>query len=1262
MDYAYADAKEGQLHRGAGGSQSCSRIGSRGGSRGWTSKTTSTHLEDGLPLHESLTLSPYMKKLRGHTSPYTGKASSHATSRASTSGGMRKLDVTRLPSVQRSGSSEMLQEQLSQREVRIEAISQLQAELVADRLHRKKLQTAEEGKRCQVVMPQWPQWSQKTSMPACFLPPVSSKSALQWRPQRQNRGRRLRGGSQQPCSNPRTSPEELLRWVDNLLFETKGRPLPKGSLPSSRASSQPASRSTSRPCSSSHTIAFTPCDSLSPLPTLDAYDWLIGSDDEPTPRDDLQGFDMDVRELDEQIALGVKEDMIVEVPAGSDGKKHVVPQMDLECLDHLRSASEVMGMSTDRDEAARFMSGREGGGASTADFEYSYREPQATLRSRVNTDGTSPTQQATSASVEVVEDSPMELEEVRRRVVEALADAARSGMLLWELDKAEANAWRPSLQHTPSVASWYSSRSVPLLPPEQAAAVSANRTGGAISPVLKTPKGERVPPGQSVVMSESVLADSEYDALAETSVELPPTDGSERGSSEERRVGQSASNQQSHVSFTRDSLTEEPSQELPTVVEEDYETDESAHGEGVTSRREGGSSVTSQMCDISVPWQRNVEGLGQQAALLYISQDDAKAAFHALEQDGRIQDIEKALHFLGHRFLEGDLVENVLKNTGVSRSGVELAGFLSFVEAYQAARRELMENVFREVDQDNSGRINEREISRLLRNTGITPLPGVVPALLLEVTGQKRRASCDMEEFVKLFSIVSHRAGFTASETQQLKEVFERFDIHQDGLLETAEFQRLLSYMGFVTAAEVAEDLIQQVVSGHTPGKMDFAEFLLIMRKHREYEVTKYQEIFSSQDADMNGTISAEELEGAFEKMGYICATFEVIQDCRRATGLHHVEELLFEDFIRLLEEFRKTEGFTREQLNHLEGVYNKFSLGREGGFNVLDFRDALRHLGLRLTHLQLQTLVAELDFIRIRELSLTHWVKLVGRYREIDHQKVREAFLAQSTSVRQKVERELVRKVMVKLGVARGNLEDFLQRHVDMVAQGDLNACLELYMRFQFEERDFMNTHDGFIQAEVHDLDRRFKKLETYHHGAAKAQYVSNLLQDYFPPSRGREAHLKAREAALEMESGGATSPINFKHFLKIVHKIQDEAEVDSFKKHRAVVKASGWSASDVEGFREIFESFSKDLDSRLASSHIKDAVRAIVPQLGPGGEDVHRLRDILKELDWDNSCTMDFPEFLELMWRLQEMGFKLRIVGEEAIKVRRETSSWVG
>eukprot|EP00403_Amphidinium_massartii_P026361 CAMPEP_0178388476 /NCGR_PEP_ID=MMETSP0689_2-20121128/9614_1 /TAXON_ID=160604 /ORGANISM="Amphidinium massartii, Strain CS-259" /LENGTH=1393 /DNA_ID=CAMNT_0020008883 /DNA_START=15 /DNA_END=4193 /DNA_ORIENTATION=- len=1359
-----------------------SHCGSR--SRGWATRTTSTHLEDGLPLHQSLSRSPYVRKMSAQGSPYGGKGSlmqsqslSKLTGRASTSCGSRPrrsrdaADSTRLPAMPYSASTEMLADRLSEHESRLELISQLQAELVQDRLHRKKLQTAESGRRRQVPAPQWPQWSERTAMPASFLPPVSSRMALQWRPQRQRgrTGKHLRASSHhshyQSCGelDPKlqSSPQELLQWVDNLLKDRKGQLEPKLSLPPSQVSSQPPSQLPSRRSSTAASIAFTGCESLTPIPSLAAYDWLqldepessglspsaekaedqgisdmditsappaslpkeeekddaspeVSAAEEPiTPittepekvqqNDDSEavaGFEeaavssfkeaslaegttaeeAEAEELQTPVEPLPKEDFVPVVEVVEEGSgAHVVPPMSLENLDHFRSASEVMGMSTDREVASHepdpYLSEQEAGSSCAEFLEHSARdaaseavsEPKGTdkgylaspaAEDQENLFNEASSSQPRPAAEECLEGGvPLEIDlaDVRRQVVSALRSAAQDGTLPTVLSRAEATAWIPSLRHSPSVASWYSSGRLPLLPIDRCPAppqLPAVHHTEALGLSRKTPKGERVPPGQSVVMSESVGgAESEGDAAVEVAAFEVAADEVERGSERSSlRSHQAAGSQHLRVSFTRDSLTEEPSQELPTVVEEELETNESAiglsHSSTPQSGPTAGSSSGHQRASVAVPWKRQVKGLGHEEALLYISEEKAVAAFTEMERDGVVKDVAKALHFMGHRFLEEDLLESVLRTTGLSRSNLGLEEFLKFVDAYQTARREVMEKKFREVDQDNSGRINEREISRLLRSTGITPLPGVVPALLLEVTGQKRRVSCDLEQFVKLFSVVSHRAGFTEDETEQLKEVFDRFETAGDGWLDTAEFQRLLSYMGFVTDPEVADELVQQVVHGSstpdgssTPGKMDFADFLLVMRKHREYEVARYQEIFSAQDTDMNGTISAEELEGAFEQMGYVSATAEVIEDCRLACGLHHVEDLLFEDFMRLLEEFRRAEGFTRAQLDALEVIYNNYGLGKDAGFSVLDLRDALQHLGYRLSHLQLQTVVSELDFIRIRKLTLTHWVKLVGKYRELDHLKVREAFLKQSASQIASIPQDAVRTVLVRTGVSRGDVEDFMVREQELVLKGNFAACLELYKRYQILLRDYSNDHEGFTRSEVQDLERRFRKLDHHHHGVVKSQYISNLLQDYFPMSRGRDTHLKARAMALEVEKSDANAPVDFAGLLKMVRKVQDEAEAESFEKQRGVLKASGFSAAEVEGFREIFKSKDKDLDGRLSFTHVKDVVKMLVPRFG--ADDGTRLREVLQELDVDHSRTLDFSEFLELMWRLQELGW---------------------
>ncbi|CAA2995061.1 calmodulin 1 [Olea europaea subsp. europaea] len=114
--------------------------------------------------------------------------------------------------------------------------------------------------------------------------------------------------------------------------------------------------------------------------------------------------------------------------------------------------------------------------------------------------------------------------------------------------------------------------------------------------------------------------------------------------------------------------------------------------------------------------------------------------------------------------------------------------------------------------------------------------------------------------------------------SEELRQVFDRFDINKDGKISPHEYKTILKAIGnrdFITK-EVQK--IFEVADLDGDGFIDFNEFMEAYKKAGGVKKTDLQIAFRAFDKDSNGKITAEEVKELLHKLGESCS----LRDCRR--------------------------------------------------------------------------------------------------------------------------------------------------------------------------------------------------------------------------------------------------------------------------------------------------------------------------------------------------------------------------------------------
>jgi len=608
----------------------------------------------------------------------------------------------------------------------------------------------------------------------------------------------------------------------------------------------------------------------------------------------------------------------------------------------------------------------------------------------------------------------------------------------------------------------------------------------------------------------------------------------------------------------------------------------------------------------------------------------------AINGDIEVDELHSILAALGHTHVEASWVQEIIAEQFNRRVHLDKYDFLEFASLYEMRFHKMMQQKFKDADLSGSGTISSGELSTLLRRLGITPVPGVVMELMFEVTGkQSCVAEVNEQEFEHIFNIVRDRAGFTRSEEAEFRSSFRRYDRNKDGEINLEELRSVLQWMGF----PVKPDLMQEIVKDIRPNgseDLSYSEFLNIMRVHRELHVAQIQKALKQEDCQLSGKISQDHLGAVFEEIGYLTATPELIKEIVSTCGLTEQRELMFEDIYLLMSEFRAREGMVRVDLKEVHEVFARFDWDASGDIDGIELAASARWLGYPQTVEQVQDILCDFAVDRKGQLTMEEFVKVCRRFHEDAIVKARLLFKEAKNDNCAALSSEGVRLVLLKMGnvIPLDKVEELMLKVRGTSTNVELWDFVRLVAMYRDEQRSKMRRNHGFNDSDVRRLHERFSRYDPGATGIVKRTNLAKLLEESFPEARiNLESHARLRRLLKQVNSD--KGELSWEDFLRMMRLVQDEADRNKFKRDQDAVASSGFSRSEVNEFRQVFQMFDTDASGEISFSELKSMLKEVVPLCTMAAKD---LKSLLHQVDEDGNRELDFPEFLILMQKLQK------------------------
>ncbi|KAL9700273.1 hypothetical protein quinque_003714 [Culex quinquefasciatus] len=162
-----------------------------------------------------------------------------------------------------------------------------------------------------------------------------------------------------------------------------------------------------------------------------------------------------------------------------------------------------------------------------------------------------------------------------------------------------------------------------------------------------------------------------------------------------------------------------------------------------------------------------------------------------------------------------------------------------------------IQNIFRNVDKDNSGKINSKELQAALINGRGDHFSDTACNLMIGMFDGDRSGTIDLLEFDKLYNYIN-----------QWLQLFKTYDRDASGHIEEAELSQALTQMGF----RFSPQFIQFLIAKNDPvqrKEISVDQFIVTC-----VQIQRFTEAFRARDTEQKGVITI-----GFEDFLNLCLT-----------------------------------------------------------------------------------------------------------------------------------------------------------------------------------------------------------------------------------------------------------------------------------------------------------------------------------------------------------------------------------------------------
>eukprot|EP00746_Dinoflagellata_sp_MGD_P135148 gnl/MRDRNA2_/MRDRNA2_69097_c0_seq1.p1 gnl/MRDRNA2_/MRDRNA2_69097_c0~~gnl/MRDRNA2_/MRDRNA2_69097_c0_seq1.p1 ORF type:complete len:876 (+),score=186.44 gnl/MRDRNA2_/MRDRNA2_69097_c0_seq1:96-2630(+) len=649
---------------------------------------------------------------------------------------------------------------------------------------------------------------------------------------------------------------------------------------------------------------------------------------------------------------------------------------------------------------------------------------------------------------------------------------------------------------------------------------------------------------------------------------------------------------------------------------------ESQHADLLSPRIPGAPEIPS---DANVGLEHKEEEAEPEVKLTSDEEVARMSVFKQLQLDGEIhQDfLLEALAMLDFPRPDQSWVNEIVP-TITTFTALNSTDFLNFVSLYNERQMQAFHEAFDRYDDDGSGEVDAIELAGVLKEFGVTPLPGILEENIAEVDVDNS-GKLNVKEFITVLELQRSREGFSKSEVEEFQKAFRKFDRDSSGEVSGDELLGMLSWLGYPQRPQVVKSIVQRADTDGT-GDLDWTEMLSCMRWIRETEVTRVHDLLQRYDADKSGQVDMEEVLPMLSELGYT-ANLESINDAVEDANLGLEDNAFdFNELWRLLHVFRRRCGFTRTEDEELIAAHQRYDKKKEGFINTLELGKALRLMGYSVDLSTQKKLLDLVDVDGSGKLDIAEFRTLMRMRREHELQDMKDVFNYYCDD-KGKLSPANLQKALRRAGFTK-NDPGASSSTVDMKAFSfksmDFDGFWKTVSAKFKSSRERMSQNAGFTTPEVAGFRKMFMEFDHDGSGDIAGAELRKLMTTIFPDVNVSLADRKLMEEILNDVDQDGNGSIDFGDFLRLMRHYCDEHDR---KQDESMVE--GFTVEEVQQFKTIFESEDTRKTGALQTATILNMIQRICPL---GAQARIELSKFVAEVQ-NGSPTIDINGFLQIM-----------------------------
>jgi len=523
------------------------------------------------------------------------------------------------------------------------------------------------------------------------------------------------------------------------------------------------------------------------------------------------------------------------------------------------------------------------------------------------------------------------------------------------------------------------------------------------------------------------------------------------------------------------------------------------------------------------------------------------------------------------------------------------------------------------------------------------------------------------------------------------KKLQEHNEIHQDDL------PRALELCGFVKPNAA---WVQEILSGITQYcTVELDEFVLVMEGYTQKQHKACQEAFERADADGSGFVEDAELAELLRGFG-IEPMSHVLEEVIHEVDEDGRGELDLEEFKHLMDLIVQREGFTKSEYEGFMNIYHRFDRDNSGEISTTELVAILNWLGYAASAQSMAPIIAEVDVDGSGEINEREYLICMRKVRERELNLVQKTMEAADEDGSGDINMDEVITVLQALGydscehiVIKEAADDagLLDEELDL---GELWRLLLVY-----------RNREGMSNAEVKAIDAAFNKQDRDRSGELTTLEATSALREL-----GYKVDFEVLQSTLAKVDVDDTGELDKQEFRKMVRMLSERdnamfrevfhrhdtekkglsesafreamielgydpprfpgkdeqrdenASLDTFVRicrqlaedERSTFKQNGgWSDVDVDHFRIVFQRYDSKQTGEIANKELVSLIEDINPEMASNKAMRPQLLALMREVDQDGSGSLDFSDFLKLMYLFREFNDRDRVNKEQdAIK----------